>query len=213
MLDGVNLAVETGEIVGVRGPSGSGKTTLLRLAAGLERPRSGRVLAAGGDLWPDGARSPRRPRPGWVGALFQDPAGSLDPAWTIERILAEPFRARGRPAVGRDRRRDAVSHALDEVGLGDVDRRTRPGQLSGGQQQRLALARCLLAEPTLILADEPTSALDVTNAAGVMHLVRRTADRGTAVIVVSHDRALLDALADRVLECRDGRLDPVEERP
>lgn len=204
VLRAVDLSVEIGSIVGVLGPSGSGKSTLLRLASGLERPSAGRVEVGGSSMWGSGPR-PRPPRRGWVSAVFQDAAGALDPAWTVQRVLEEPFHARHR-TVARDERLRRIDDVLAQVGLATLPRHLRPAQLSGGQQQRVALARSYLAEPDLLVADEPTSALDVTNAAAVMHLLRRLADRGTAMLVVSHDRAMLESLADVVLRCADGTL-------
>lgn len=215
ILDVVEIAVRRGEIVGICGPSGAGKSTFLRLAAGIERPTAGQVLADGSPMWPEGSSRATHPRPGWVGMVFQDPGSSLDPAWSIKRILTEPFRAAGRQRTSRHDRRAGIEAMLSHVGLADTPLASRPAQLSGGQQQRVALARCLLGTPSIVLADEPTSALDVTNAAGVMHLLRATADAGVAVVLVSHDRRMLGSIADRVLECRDGQiqmLDVVEAR-
>ncbi|MEQ1703473.1 MAG: ATP-binding cassette domain-containing protein, partial [Ilumatobacteraceae bacterium] len=179
-------------------------------AAGIERPTTGEVLADGIPIWPEGATRATHPKPGWIGMVFQDPGGSLDPAWTLQRILTEPFRAAGRPRTTRHDRRTRIDSMLSHVGLADIPLASRPAQLSGGQQPRVALARCLLGTPSIMLADEPTSALDVTNAAGVMHLLRATADTGVAVVLVSHDRRMLASIADRVLECRDGNVRPLD---
>lgn len=193
-VDDVSLALRPGEIVGVVGRSGSGKSTLARLVAGLEPPDTGTVLLAGRPT------TRRRLRPGYVMPVFQDPVASLDRRWPLWRTLAEPVRARG-DTLGRD----AAARALADVGL-DVDLDRRPGSLSVGQAQRVALARALLAEPALLVADEPTASLDVATTAAVTDLLRHLADLGTALLVVSHDRARLAGYADRVLTMDAGRL-------
>jgi len=193
-IDDVSLTQHRGEIVGIVGRSGSGKSTLARLVAGLERPDSGTVTL-------DGQSTRRRLRPGYVMSVFQDPVASLDRRWPLWRTLAEPVRARGAALT-----RDAAARALADVGL-DLDLDRRPGSLSVGQAQRVAIARALLAEPALLVADEPTASLDVATAAAITDLLRGLADRGAALLVVSHDRARLAGYADRVLTMRDGRLE------
>lgn len=194
VLDRVDLHVEAGEIVGIIGPSGSGKSTLLRVLAGLERPDEGTVT------WGTHAD---RPPPAWVMPVFQDPRSSLDQRWPVWRSVTEPLLARHRrPAPSRDERRRIAQQRLSTVGLDDVDPERRPGELSGGQCQRISLLRALLAEPRVLLADEPTSALDASVTAGILHVLVDIANAGLAVVVVSHDRAALDAIADRVVPVR-----------
>ncbi len=201
VLDGVDLTVGSGEIVGVLGRSGSGKSTLLRLLSGLERPDSGSVVF--GD-------ESSAPAPGQVMAVFQNPAQSLDPRWPIWRSVAEPLTApHRRPVPPRSDLRVLAADHLERVGLGGVDIDSRPGQLSGGQCQRVAIVRAQLAEPSLLLADEPTSALDASAGAGILTLLADVAATGTGVVVVSHDAVALEALCGRVLQLRDGRLEPV----
>lgn len=192
LLTDFSLRLQPGEIVGVRGRSGCGKTSLLNVLGGLAQPRSGTVE------W----RGRTRPRPGDIAAVFQDPFGSLDPRWGIGRTVAEPLLARG---VGRDERVREARRALGEVGMGGVGLATKPGQLSGGQCQRVALARAMITHAELILADEPTSALDASISAGVLWLLRAIADRGTALVVVSHDPLSLAALCDRVIDLAEYR--------
>lgn len=194
------LALRAGEIVGVHGASGSGKSTLLRLLAGIEQPSAGMV-------------APRRPAPGAVMPVLQDPVGSLDPRWPLWRTVTEPLTAPHRHGwrMPRDARRAAAAARLATVGLEGVDVDALPGELSRGQCQRVALLRALAADPAVVLADEPTSALDVSVAAGLLALLAATAARGTALLVVSHDRAMLDVLCDRVLHLRDGVLSPSAE--
>lgn len=197
-----SLTVAAGEIVGIHGASGSGKSTLLRLLAGTERPTAGTVRIGDGQI-----RDGRRRAPGAVMPILQDPVGSLDPRWPLWRSITEPLTARHRPArPGRSQRRAIAAEQLDTVGLARVDPDARPGELSRGQCQRVAILRSLIAAPTVVLADEPTSALDVSVAAGILHLLAGVAARGAALVVVSHDVAVLDVLCDRVLAMHEGRL-------
>lgn len=204
-----SLSVRRGEIVGIAGPSGCGKSTLLRLLATIETPSAGEVWL-GGSL----ASRAGNPRPlshlarsGFVMPIFQDPIGSLDLRWAIWRSITEPLSAphraeRPRPA----QRRSIAREHMAAVGLSHIDLETRPTELSIGQCQRIAIARALCAAPGLIVADEPTSALDASVAATILHLLATTARSGTSIVIVSHDRALLDVLCDQVLTMRDGVL-------
>lgn len=201
----LDLAVEPGEIVGLSGFSGCGKSTALRMIAGIERPDSGQVLFHGQDIWA-GVRghAPRLPRPGYVMPVFQDPTSSLDPRWPIYRSITEPMTVRRR--MSRSDRISAARELVARVGLEHLEVDVLPSQLSGGQCQRVAIVRALAGQPALLVADEPTASLDVTSAAGIMRLLRDTADEGTSIVVVSHDRRILSSLADRVLPLVDGRV-------
>jgi peptide/nickel transport system ATP-binding protein len=199
----VSLSIHRGEIVGLVGPSGSGKSTLLRLLAGIEAADAGSIA------YTDTGRP--TPPAGYVMPIFQDPVASLDRRWPLWRTITEPL-TRGNRISRRDRRERAQA-ALADVDLAEVGLDRLPGQLSVGQCQRVAIARALIAEPGLIVADEPTASLDVTSAAGIVGLLERIADRGTAMVVVSHDFALLTSFADRVLRIDHGRLaEPVAVR-
>jgi peptide/nickel transport system ATP-binding protein len=189
-----SLTVHAGEIVGIAGPSGSGKSTLLRIASGIEPPESGTVTFAGGQ-----ASAPR----GYVMPVFQDPVASLDRRWPIWRSITEPATVNER--LSRPERLRLASEALARVRLGGLDPHRRPGQLSVGQCQRAAIARALIARPSLIIADEPTASLDVTTAAEIVDLLRLSRSSGLAIALVSHDEALLAAVADRIVRIRDGR--------
>ncbi|MEM1264771.1 MAG: ATP-binding cassette domain-containing protein [Pseudomonadota bacterium] len=189
-----NLAVSSGDIIGVQGPSGCGKSTLLRLAMGIERPTSGVI-------W----RADMLNRPGAILPVFQDPVGSLVPHWPIWRSVVEPLTAPRQHRLPRDQKRKKVAEALARVGLAEIDPESRPSELSIGQCQRVALARATISEPALIVADEPTSALDSPSAWLVSRLLRDAADRGAAVLVVSHDSTFLDRLVDRVVGMEAGR--------
>jgi peptide/nickel transport system ATP-binding protein len=206
-----SLTVRRGEIVGISGPSGCGKSTLLRLLATIETPSAGEVWLGGAPASRGGTPRLLNPltRNGFVMPIFQDPLGSLDARWPIWRSVTEPLTAphrERRPSVAQ--RRALAHERLEAVGLNHIDPDARPRELSVGQCQRVAIARALTAEPRLVIADEPTSALDASVAASILRLLATTAGNGTAMVVVSHDRLLLDVLCDRVLTMREGVLIP-----
>ncbi|MFN8534704.1 MAG: ABC transporter ATP-binding protein [Dehalococcoidia bacterium] len=199
-LDGVDLAVASGELVAVTGRSGSGKTTLLNILGGLDRPDSGSVWIDGHDLATLDDAALTRLRRGTIGYVFQ--SFGLLPTLSADENVSLPLRI---AAVGTKERTERTAAALTEVGLAER-RRHRPDELSGGEQQRVAIARALAARPALILADEPTAELDSTNARAIFELLRAIVERGqVAVVLATHDRTLLD-LATVVHELRDGRL-------
>lgn len=195
-VDAADLTVRVGEIVGICGRSGSGKSTLLRLLGRLEEPDAGEVRMLTG--------------PAGVLPIFQDPVGSLDKRWPIWRSITEPLLGRDRRGRGkapsRRQRQEAARTALADVGLAHLDVNTFPGALSVGQCQRVAIARVACAAPPLVIADEPTASLDVTTAGEIAALLRTLRDRGCALVVVSHDVAFLQMVADRILRMEHGRL-------
>ncbi|MEM8974642.1 MAG: ATP-binding cassette domain-containing protein, partial [Pseudomonadota bacterium] len=193
-LRSADLSVRSGDIIGIQGPSGCGKSTLLRIAMGIERPTSGTI-------WRADSLDSR----GTILPVFQDPVGSLAPHWPIWRSVVEPLTVPGQRRLSRDQKRSIVAEALARVGLGEIDPEARPSELSVGQCQRVALARATISEPALIVADEPTSALDSPSTWLVSKLLRDAADRGAAVLVVSHDGTFLDRLVDRVVRMEAGR--------
>ncbi len=205
ILRGIDLAIATGETVGVVGPSGSGKSTMMMVAAGLERPTSGRVEIAGTDLGPldeDGLAEFRRDH---IGIVFQ--AFHLVPTMTALENVAIPLEL-----AGRD---DAFAQArmgLEAVGLGH--RLTHyPGQLSGGEQQRVALARAFATEPPLLLADEPTGNLDGETGHQVIDLLFDLQERkGTTLVLITHDAELAGRCGRRV-RLLDGRISGDEVTP
>ena len=184
-LDGVDIAVHEGESVAIIGQSGSGKSTLMRTLLGLEKPQAGSVTLAGR-----------------IQAVFQDPAGSFDPRWRVEKVVAEPL-----PSLPAAERRRRVEQALAQVGLKAEDADRFPHQFSGGQRQRIAIARALVVEPDIILFDEATSALDPGVKAQILALLATIAQRRRiAYLFVTHDLASVRLIADRVLEMKDGKL-------
>ncbi len=200
-LRGVSLAVEEGGYVAIMGPSGSGKSTLMHLLGGLDHPTSGTVRLGGHDVTTLSGDAMAKVRNETIGFVFQ--AFQLLPRTTALGNVAMPLVYRGVP--GRDRRRRAEL-ALASVGMAH---RTghRPSQLSGGEQQRVAIARALVGDPRVILADEPTGNLDTATGADVLALLDRlNAERGVAVVVVTHDQEIA-ARARRTIHVRDGRLE------
>ncbi|MET9953356.1 ABC transporter ATP-binding protein [Streptomyces sp. NPDC006339] len=199
-LDSVSLEVPAGGLTAVVGPSGSGKSSLLAVAATLVTPDRGRVVVAGTDTAPLGPAQKAALRREKIGIVFQQP--NLLPSLTaLEQLQVMAHLSGHRPRTVRARARDL----LDAVGLTEQAHR-RPHQLSGGQRQRVNIARALLNEPSVLLVDEPTSALDHERGAAVMDLLATlTARRGTATVLVTHDRTHVGR-ADRVVTVRDGRL-------
>ena len=197
-LDGVTLSMARGTFTAVMGPSGGGKSTLLQLAAGLDRPTSGRVALGDRDLADLGEKDLARLRRERIGFVFQ--SFNLLGALTAEQNVSLPSRLAGKRLP-----RAVVREALEGVGLGDRARH-RPAQLSGGQQQRVAIARALVGQPDVIFADEPTGALDTRSGRAVLALLRRTIDEADRTLVmVTHDPSAA-AWADRVVFMADGRL-------
>jgi peptide/nickel transport system ATP-binding protein len=202
-VDGVDLTVPSGHVVGLVGESGSGKSTLARAAVGLAPLTGGRVLL-------DGRPVPRRGRRP-LQIVFQDPYASLDPRMTAGESIAEAM-PRGTP---RSARRAQTSGLVELVGLpaGTVD--TYPARLSGGQRQRVALARALAGQPDVIIADEITSALDVSTQGAVLNVVRGLQRQlRLSMLFISHNLAVVRYVADIVAVMYRGRIvecGPAEE--
>jgi putative ABC transport system ATP-binding protein len=198
VLQGIDLAVDAGEIVAVTGPSGSGKSSLIALIGGLERATGGAVEVLGSDLSraSEGERTALRRHD--IGIVFQ--AYHLVPAMTAQQNTALPLILAG----ARDARGQAAQ-MLERVGLGH--RAThRPSQLSGGEQQRVAIARAFVAQPRLILADEPTGNLDRRTGGRIVDaMFDLTRATNAAMLLVTHDEALARR-CDRVLAIDDGRV-------
>jgi putative ABC transport system ATP-binding protein len=198
ILDDVTLDIERGDAVAVIGPSGSGKSTLLGLIAGLDAPTDGTITVGGVDITRLGESALARFRRETIGYVFQ--SYHLIPTLTAAENVAVPLELAG------ERRVAARARALlEQVGLGDRAHHY-PVQLSGGEQQRVALARAVALDPPLLLADEPTGNLDsATGAAIIERLFTLNRERGSTLVLVTHDPALAER-ADRVVSLRDGRV-------
>ncbi len=197
-LGGVSLQVEPGEFVAIMGPSGCGKSTLLHLLGGLDRPTSGSVIIDGHNLSDLSDARLTEIRRRHIGFIFQ--FFNLIPVLNAVENAALPITLDGvRPGEARER----ATEWLHKVGLDDrFDH--RPDQLSGGQQQRVAVARALVAGPSLILADEPTGNLDTRASEEIAGLLRQVANEwGRAVVIVTHDPRIA-AYADRIVFLKDG---------
>ena len=202
---GVDFWIGPGEVVGLVGESGSGKTTISRAIVGLTQVVGGSLEVLGTEMRDVRPRALSRLRPD-IGFVFQDPATSFNPLLTIAECIAEPLvvhrRARSAAAA-----RARVDELLDAVRLPRAFGDRFPHELSGGQRQRASLARALALDPKLLIADEPTSALDVSVQATVLELFASLQrDLGFASLFISHDLAVIDAVADRVVVLREGRI-------
>ncbi len=200
-LQGLDLAVDDGEMLGIVGASGSGKSTLLNILGGLDRPSAGGVTVGGQDLLKLTDRALDRYRRREVGFVWQQVARNLIPYLTARENVELPMTVVG-TGWGEKRRRSR--ELLEQVGLWE-HRRHRLAQLSGGQQQRVAIAVALANHPRLLLADEPTGEVDSATAQGLWDLFRElNRTRGLTTIIVTHDPAIARRV-DRVVAIRDGR--------
>ncbi|ABA77620.1 dipeptide ABC transporter ATP-binding protein [Rhodobacter sphaeroides] len=205
-VDGVSVRLRQGQTIGVVGESGSGKSTLGRALLRL-LPSAGLVTFEGRELARDAAEM--RPLRRRMQLVFQDPFGSLSPRMTVGRIITEGLKIHEPDLSTRERDRRAGA-ALAEVGLSPAMRNRYPHEFSGGQRQRIAIARSMILKPRVIVLDEPTSALDRSVQKQIVDLLRDLQARhGLSYLFISHDLAVVRALADYILVMKEGRI--VEE--
>jgi len=203
-VDGVSLEIAAGEALGLVGESGCGKSTLARALLRLQPLARGEIVWLGRPIQDLAGEELRRLRDG-MQIVFQDPFASLDPRMSVGTIIAEPLRAL-RPSLDSTARATRVMAMLESVGLGPqfVDRRSR--ELSGGQCQRVAIARAMILDPQLLVCDEAVSALDVAIQAQILELLGKLKrERGTSILFVSHNLAVVRSLCERVLVMYLGR--------
>lgn len=185
----INFDVNEGEIFGIVGESGCGKSTLSKAVLGMNTLYDGEII-----------HHSVKPQ-----MIFQDPYSSLNPAWTVGRILREPLILSG--VKDKNELTGMVNDMLLRVGLDETYARRRPSQLSGGQRQRISIAAALIARPRLIIADEPLSALDVTIQAQIMKLLLELKNElGLTYIFISHDIDVVYQMCDRIMVMKDGHV-------
>lgn len=195
----MTLAIRAGEFVSVVGASGAGKTTLARLLIGEERPTEGTVEIGGWDI----TRIRRRHIPALrrqIGVVFQD--FKLLPSKTVWENVAFALEVAGEPTR---RIREIVPNVLNIVGLSEKANRF-PAQISGGEKQRVVIARSLVHRPKILLADEPTGNLDTVNTHEIIDLLKKINSFGTTVLLVTHNREVVNALRRRVITLADGKV-------
>ena len=208
-VDTISLGVRPRETVGLVGESGSGKSTVALTLMKAHQPEGGKIIFDGKDITDLESKSlmPTRKR---LQIVFQDPYSSLDPRWTVRRIISEPLKAH--KYGSRLEINNRVNELLSQVGLPPDAADRVPSQFSGGQRQRIAVARSLALEPDAIIADEPVSSLDVSIQAQIINLLRDLQDRlHIALLVIAHDLALVHQISDRIIVMYLG--EAVEEGP
>jgi len=208
-LNGVSFSIFPGTTLAVVGESGSGKSTLAACLACLESPTTGSIWYEGKDLVKLAERARRQVRP-QLQLIFQDPASSLNPRWSVLEILVEPLMLQRN--FTREERNHCANSLLERVGLSPDIVERPPTELSGGQRQRLAIARALALEPKLLILDEALSALDCSVQAQIANLLMELqSSLGMTYLFITHDLAMAAHLADEIAVMNRGRI--VEQGP
>jgi oligopeptide/dipeptide ABC transporter ATP-binding protein len=208
-VDGISFHIERGETLGLVGESGCGKSTVGRALVGLLPVHGGQIL------WRDSnvsrlTRSEYRALCRHRQIVFQDPYSSLNPLWRVRDIVAEPLRVHRLTTSTTVRQQ--VNHLLVQVGLNETFADRFPSELSGGQRQRVAIARALATEPELLILDEPTASLDISVRAQILNLLAELQKlKGLSILLITHDFAVVQALAQRVAVMYLGKI--VETAP
>ena len=199
---GVSFTLNRGESLGLVGESGCGKSTLTRAVLGLDPVQGGDIRLFGRSIVP---HMPAALRAG-IQVVFQDPYGSFDPRWRVDRIVSEPFHLMPDAPRGADRRA-RVAEALTAVHLSPEDMEKYPHEFSGGQRQRIAIARALITRPRILVLDEAVSALDVSVRARILDLLAELQGAlGLSYLFISHDLTVVRAITDRVMVMQAGQI-------
>ena len=205
-LQGVSFTLEAGRSLGIVGESGSGKSTLGMALLRLSVAQTEGQIDFDGKRISEMSSASLRPLRAQMQVVFQDPFASLSPRRTIEQIVGEGL-ALHQPQLSPEALRQAVADGLSEVGLSPEMMSRYPHEFSGGQRQRIAIARALVLKPAMILLDEPTSSLDVSVQYQVLELLAELQRKhGIAYLFISHDLAVIRAMAHRVIVMKDGRV-------
>lgn len=200
-VDDVSLEIYRGETLGLVGESGSGKTTIAKMILGLLPPTENTVFIDGKDVWnKKNTKEVRRQ----IGAVFQDPASSLNPRSTVYRSLERPLQING---YGKEEARALIYDTAEKVNLGRDLLQRFPHELSGGQQQRVSIARAIMLQPKLLVLDEPTSALDVSVQAQTLNeLLSLQAEYGMTYLFITHNLSVVRYMSDRICVMYGGKL-------
>jgi len=217
-VNGIDVEVNSGTVMGIVGESGCGKSTTGHMVAGLYKPTKGKITFDGGDItqgWRQ--RSPETLKD--IQLIFQNPGRSLNPSHTVEQIIGRPMKTLLH-MKSREERKNKIISLLHKVDLGDEYLAKKPNQLSGGEQQRVAIARALSISPKMIVCDEPTSALDVSVQASVLNLLNDLQhDSEVTYLFISHDLNVINYLSDTIMVmyagkiCEYGKRDEVMSKP
>lgn len=197
-VDGVSFDVYEGETFGIVGESGCGKTTTGKAIVRLLKPTAGEILFDGQDIHRKAARAEQKELARQIQLIFQDPYSSLDPRFTVGRIIGEPLAVHG--SLNRTQRREKVLSLMEDVGLGAQQYAKFPHEFSGGQRQRIGVARALALNPRLIVCDEPVSALDVSIQAQILNLLQDLQQKySLTYIFISHNLSVVKHLCNRIM--------------
>ncbi len=200
-VDDVSLKIYKGETLGLVGESGSGKTTLAKIILGLLPPTENTVYIGGKDMWNKKEQKELRKQ---IGAVFQDPASSLNPRTSIYRSLERPLEVHG---LSKEEAKKLIYETAERINIGHELLERFPHELSGGQQQRVSIARAIMLQPSLLVLDEPTSALDVSVQAQTLNeLLKLQGDYHMTYLFITHNLSVVRYMSDRICVMYGGQI-------